>query len=71
LCVIIEHLRRQSEYHCSNRNIDSRYFRVNSIDQFNNVIVTTNENGEFTGGLPDFGTRNVSAAQASRQLFQN
>ncbi len=43
-------------------------FNINSIVGFNNVMVTTNSNGELVGSLPDFKARNQSTAQDSRQF---
>jgi hypothetical protein len=42
-------------------------FNINSIVQFNNVTVATNNNGELLGPIPDFRTRNQSVGQESRQ----
>ena len=44
-------------------------FNINSIVGFNNVTVTTNAaTGELVGALPDFGARNQSTSQDSRQF---
>ncbi len=42
-------------------------FNINSIVQFNNVAVATNNNGELLGPIPDFRLRNQSVGQESRQ----
>ena len=44
-------------------------FNVNSIIQFNNVMVATNQTtGELIGNLPDFRSLNQSTSQDSRQF---
>ena len=43
-------------------------FNVNSIIQFNNVQVTTDDAGRLSGGFPDFRSRNQSTSQESRQF---
>ncbi len=43
-------------------------FNINSIVQYSNVTVATDNNGELIGELPDFKARNQSTSQDSRQF---
>lgn len=44
------------------------FFNINSIVGFNNVRAMTDNNGELSGGLPNFKARNQSTSQESRQF---